>query len=410
MTKGAFALIVVGLAVYLVANQTQVGWLYLFDAVLWSLLVLSVVLPGYNLKYLRVEQQILLPASHLHELPLGGPLEDETIEIKLKVSNSGRLARYFIKLVADCPFEKPEARRKDFLLNIVRPSSPTVFSFTGTCDRRGYYSSSSVTLQSSGPLGLIVRRRSFQLPLNLTVYPAYYRIGELPAAGEEWAEWGYGAKSSSASEFYGSRNYQYGDPLKHVHWRNTARIGHFMIKEFEQAQQGSVTVAFDTSRDFGAGRETTLEYSIKIAASLAKLCADFGRSVDIIAGEMALHNADWQTAMDYLARLEVTGKNVPAELPPVSEANQAIVAIISAVVGGQTSELAQLASRGRGVVVLLEGFSPDEVSEKVVSELRGRNLEIISCSCGNLEEVLDKLGGSLFFAGRFAGRGSNYAG
>ena len=403
MTKGAFAFIAVGLAAYLVANQTQVGWLYLCDAVIWSLLVLSAILPAYSLKSLQVEQRILLPASRLYELPLDGPLEDETVEVKLTVSNSGRLARYFIRLVADCPFEQPKARRKDFLLNIIKPGSPTVFSYTGTCYHRGHYSLSSVTLQSGGPLGLIVRRHNFQLPLNLTVYPAYYRMNRLPAAGEDWAEWGHGAKSSSASEFYGSRNYQYGDPLKHVHWRNTARIGHFMIKEFEQAQQGSVTVALDTSRDFGAGRETTLEYSIKIAASLAKLCADFGRSIDIITGDETLHNADWQTVMTYLARLEVTGKSIPAELPTVVETSQAIVAIIPAVEGGLNSVLAQLASQGRGVMVLLESFASDEVPEKIISEFEGRKLEIIRCSRGSPEATIDKLGNSLFFASELSG-------
>lgn len=71
-----------------------------------------------------------------------------------------------------------------------------------------------------------------------------------------------------------------------------------MIKEFEQARQGSVSVAFEARRDFGVGRETTLEYSIKIAASLAKLCADSGRNIDIIAGKTPLHNAVWREAMD----------------------------------------------------------------------------------------------------------------
>src|SRR3972149_3623626 len=174
MTRGAFAFIAVGLVVYMVASQTQVGWLYLFDSIIWSLLALSAILPGYSLKSLRVEQQVQLPASGLREPSLGGPLEDETTEIRLKVSNIGRLPRYFIKIIADCPFEQPEARRKNFLLTVLKPRSPTVFSYTATCYRRGYYSSSSIILESGGPLGLFVRRRSFKLPLNLPVYPAYH--------------------------------------------------------------------------------------------------------------------------------------------------------------------------------------------------------------------------------------------
>ena len=199
MTKAGFGFIVAGVAIYLVASQTQVGWLYLFDAIIWSLLVLSAILPRYSLKSLQVEQQVLLPASLLRQLPLSGPLEDETIEIKLKVSNNGRLARHFIKLLADCPFEQPEERRKDFLLTTLNPRSTTVFSYTGTCYRRGHYTSSNATLQSSGPLGLVVRRRIFQLPLNLIIYPNYYQMERLHTVGAAWADWRKGNAETEAT-------------------------------------------------------------------------------------------------------------------------------------------------------------------------------------------------------------------
>ncbi len=400
MTKAGFGFIIAGLTVYLVASQTQVGWLYLFDATIWSLLVISAILPRHSLRSLQVEQQILLPAPNLRQLPLAGPLEDESIEIKLKVSNRGRLARHFISLQADCPFEQPEKRRKNFLLTALNPGSTTVFSYTGVCHRRGHYASSMVTLQSSGLLGLVVRRQVFQLPLNLTVYPNYYRMESLQTAGEGWVDWGHGVKSSDATEFYGSREYQYGDPLKHIHWRNTAKVGHFMLKEFEQSGQGSVSVAFETSRDFGTGRETTLEYSIKIAASLAKLCADTGRRIDIIAGETPLHNAEWQVAMDYLAHLEVSGSASSTEPAGILETSQAAVVIVPAVETGLTAALSQVASRGRGLVVLLEGFAPDEIPDRLGSMLKGNNLEVINCSPGNLEATINRLSNSLFSDGK----------
>ncbi len=401
MTKAGVGFIVAGGLLYMVASQTQIGWLYLFDAIIWSLLVLSAILPWYSLKSLQVEHQVLLPPSSLRQPPLGGPLEDETVEVKLKVTNSGRLARHFIRVVEDCPFEQPEKRHRSFLLARLNPGSTTVFSYTATCYRRGYYASSGTTLQSSGPLGLIVRRRNFQLPLHLTVYPSYYQMEGLAVAEAAWADWGHAVKSSAAAEFYGSREYQYGDPLKHIHWRNTARLGTFMLKEFEQANQGSVTVVFATSRDFGTGRETTLEYSIKIAASLARLCADSGRSIDIIAGETPLHNAGWREAMDYLAHTEVEAKAGLAELTASPEPGQVVVAIVPAIETGLIPTLSQLAGRVRGlVVVLLEGFAPDETPHEFTSRLKGSNLDIVNCFRGNLEAAIKRLGSSLLLAGK----------
>ncbi len=399
MTKAGVGFIVAGVLIYFLASQTQVGWLYLFDAIIWSLLVLSAILPWYSLRTLRVERQVLLPASALGQSQLGGPLEDETVEVKLKVTNSGRLARYFVKVWEDCSFDQPEKRHKAFLVTRLNPRSVTAFSYTATCYRRGHYTSSSTTLQSSGPLGLIVRRRTFDLPLNLTVYPVCYRMEGLPRAETAWADWGNAVRS--ATEFYGSREYQYGEPLKYIHWRNTAKLGHFMLKEFEQASQGSVTIAFATGRDFGTGRETTLEYSIKIAASLAKLSADSGCSIDIIAGQTPLRNAGWREAMDYLAHLKVAERVASAEFMAATEPGQAIVAVVPAIETRLVPALLRLAERARGlVVVLLEGFTPDEAPDEFLSRLKGGNLNVITCSPGNLEAAIKELSNFLSYAGK----------
>jgi len=159
-------------------------------------------------------------------------LEDETVEVRLKVTNNGYLAKLFIKVLEDCPFAQPEERHRAFFLTTLNPKSMRAFSYTATCYRRGHYASSSTTLESSGLLRLVVRRRTFELPLNLTVYPTYYQMEGLPVAETAWMDWGHAVKSSAAAEFYGSREYQQGDPLRHIHWRNTARLGYFMLKEF----------------------------------------------------------------------------------------------------------------------------------------------------------------------------------
>lgn len=403
MTKAGIGLIIAGGFVYFLASQTQIGWLYLFDAMIWSLLVLSAILSWYSLRSLQIERQVLLSPSALNQSQLGGPLEDETIEVRLKVTNNGRLARHFIKVLEDCPFDQPEKRRRVFLLASIKPRSVTAFSYTATCYRRGYYHSASTTLQSGSPLGLLVRRRTFQLPVNLTVYPAYYQMEGLPIAEAAWADWGHAVRSSAAAELYGSREYRYGDPLKHIHWRNTARLGSFMLKEFEQANQGSVAVAFETGRSFGEGRETTLEYSIKIAASLAKLGADSGHSMDILAGETPLRSAGWREAMNYLARLEEGGKATLAELTAAPELGQGIVVIVPTLDTELVAALLPLADRVRRlVVVLLEGFVPGEIPRELSSRLKGGNLDVITCSMGNLEAAIKRLDRSLSFVGKLS--------
>ncbi len=397
MTKAGIGIIIAGAFVYFLASQTHVGWLYLFDAIIWSMLVMSAILPWYNLRSLRVERQVLLSASALRRSQLGGPLEDETIDVRLRVTNSGRLARYLIKVIEDCPFARAEERRRVFLLAGIGAGSVTDFTYTAICYRRGYYPAADVTLQSGGPLGLLVRKRTFNLPVNLTVYPGYYRMERLPAVESEWSDTGRAVRSSSAAEFYGSREYRHGDPLKHIHWRNTARVGSFMIKEFEQASQGPVAVAFETRGDFGTGRETTLEYSVRIAASLARLCADSERTIDILSGDSPLHNAGWREAMDYLARLEAGSGAAISVLTSAAEPAVGMVVIVPALEEEMVGTLRHLADRVRRlVVVLLEGFVPGETPHEFYSGLKGSNIEVIGCSSGNLKEVIRRLGSSLY--------------
>ncbi|MFQ5876039.1 MAG: DUF58 domain-containing protein, partial [Dehalococcoidia bacterium] len=177
--------------------------------------------------------------------------------------------------------------------------------------------------------------------------------------------------------------------------------GHFMLKEFEEASRGSVAVAFETRRQLGTGRETTLEYSIKIAASLARLCADSGRGIDILAGETPLQNAGWREAMDYLAGLEVGGEATLAQLTASTEPGRAILAIVPAVETDLVAVLGPLSRRtGRLVVVLLEGFAPGEIPHELLSRLKGGNLDIVRCPQGDLEAAIEKLGSSLCSAGQ----------
>ena len=391
MTKAGFGFIASGVFVYFIATQTQIGWLYLIDASIWSLLILSAVLPWFNLKSVRVEREVIFPA-HGFTSDLDGPGEDEPVEIKIKLTNRGRLVRYFITIEEDCPFEQPEKRRHTFFLPYLRPGT-TSFSYVATGYRRGHYASANTILQSGDPLGLMIRRRTFSLPLNITVYPAYYPVQGLPMTDANWTDWSSAIKSRAANEIYGSREYQPGEPLKYIHWRNTARMGRLMLKEFEQAGQGSLSVAFETKDDFGEGRETTLEYSIKIAASLGRLCTDSGQSLDILAGEEPLLGAGWHDAMDYLARLKNGGgEGTLAELTAIASAQTLVVIIPSR----PDRNLLQLSQRfNRLVLVLLEGFTPTEKSDDFAAQLPLGNVEIIHCSPGDLTGAIEKLGNAL---------------
>ena len=173
---------------------------------------------------------------------------------------------------------------------------------------RGHYRLGPLVLQGSDPVGLFVRSEAVGPAADVIVYPrplplpsvylqglASYRLREqrtAPFAG-------------GAQEFYGIRPYQYGDDLRHIHWKSTARTGRLAIKQFEQRVSTAATIILDLHRDVhrGMGAQSTLEYAITIAASLAQHVVDSGNSLSMIStglghfalpmdrGEHQLHKA-----------------------------------------------------------------------------------------------------------------------
>jgi uncharacterized protein (DUF58 family) len=169
-----------------------------------------------------------------------------------------------------------------------------------------------------------------------------------------------------------------------------------MLKQFEESRQGSLAVAFDAEHDVGAGRETTLEHSIRIAASLTRLTAQSGRTVDLFTGGAWLSGAGWQKAMENLARLEAGGKGSLADLAQAVMPDQTVVAVVTAADREQVPLLAALSQRARKlVIILLEGFAPDEYPQEFYDRLMGLYTEVIRCPAGGLERCIGELSNAL---------------
>src|SRR5439155_18439398 len=65
--------------------------------------------------------------------------------------------------------------------------------------------------------------------------------------------------------------YYPGDSYNRIHWRSTARLGRLMVKTFEMDPTSNVWILLDLHKDVrhGAGDDSTEEYGVRIAASLA---------------------------------------------------------------------------------------------------------------------------------------------
>jgi uncharacterized protein (DUF58 family) len=153
--------------------------------------------------------------------------------------------------------------------------------------RRGVYSLGPIKLETTDPLGLFVFHASVNSRTEIVVHPEPLFARDRSVGGEGShgiRERDGKTRKGEGMEFHGVREYQTGDELRRIHWRTTARTGKLAVVEFERAYQQNIIIALDLARggDSGTGRETTLEYAIKVAATLADRTLKAGGGVTLI--------------------------------------------------------------------------------------------------------------------------------
>jgi uncharacterized protein (DUF58 family) len=119
-----------------------------------------------------------------------------------------------------------------------------------------------------------VSPRATELP-NFYVPPA-----NLPGEGRFRKRTHYVTPNAS-----GIREYEPGDSFNRIHWPTTARTGELMVKLFELDPASDIWIILDLDKSVhvGSGEDGTEEFSVKVAASIARYFLVANRSVGFIS-------------------------------------------------------------------------------------------------------------------------------
>lgn len=265
-------------ALFLLISATLVNTpnLYFMAALLLALPAISYGLGMFALRDLEFSREV--PAS---------AWEGETATFHIVVRSSARMPRLFLQASDALP--DALVRLDDEVMFNASPNSLTSIPYRVELTKRGAYKLESLTVTALDPLGIYSFRRTYPVVSELLVYPTPQSIPAFALSGAErfgFQDLPFASTKGSGVDPDGVRQYVPGDPLRRMHWKSTARTGKLNVIEFEESHAVNVVLALDLSRDsvVGEGRQSTLEYLVVAAASIAQIAIRQGASVRLISG------------------------------------------------------------------------------------------------------------------------------
>ena len=282
-------------------------------------------------------------------------------------------------------------------------SSVHRFEYTITPNTRGGFRWPALSLSWSDPFGLFQRLSNIpnlNVETDLLVYPGLHGL-ELPdllrpilADGPPTRVRGL----EDTSTFAGTRAYAPGDPLRRIHWRQTAKMGmtdgrfnQLIVREFERVAATGIHVHLNQGSGGTLG-SLYLESATRLAASLLHQAFESGLRVGVSStdGETEAGSGFFalERALTHLALLRVTSE-AHHEIPLPPPGTNLILLTMTA-----PNELIDAAIRARSraarvlVIALPESFylEPGE-SGRPIKRALPESIKELEARAGILEEA-----------------------
>jgi uncharacterized protein (DUF58 family) len=283
VTLGAGMIFILIVAAYLNAQH-----LYYMAAILLTLPAVSYALGWYAMRGLTFSR----------ELPEAGWAGEEGILVYV-ADNDTPVPRFFLTINESLPDWIEPLDPEPPMFNVEGRSGQNSENRAATrvahrvrFRRRGAYSLTGFEVTAIDPLGVFAFTRHVPSEGEIIVYPQPEPLRSFTLSGADrygWQEFTASALRGASVDPDGVREYAPGDPLRRIHWRQTARTGRLAVIEFEEPQTVNLVITLDLQKgtEVGDGLVTTLEKGVSLAASLAHEAVQGGASVRLVVPEDA---------------------------------------------------------------------------------------------------------------------------
>jgi uncharacterized protein (DUF58 family) len=191
------------------------------------------------------------------------------------------------------------------------------FRWEFIAERRGVYQLGPLDIQGGDLFSFFSRSKRSDASHSLVVFPRLVSLNSLSLPKRDF----FGAPRAPSPVqdpiyILGTRDYQQGQPSKHIHWKASARHNRLQEKVFESTVQEKVLLVVDVEPFESREMEDDFECILEIVASMAVRLDKQGHAVGLVTNGVvngkasaivpaARHDQQVSAILEVLARLEM---------------------------------------------------------------------------------------------------------
>lgn len=260
------------------ASNTMAGWLYVMSGVGFALLAVAAWLARRGLTGLKVMRVSSPPVAVGQE-----------VRLEVIVNNGDRRAKSLLQLID--PLPKALGGDQTHPIPLIGPHSSHTWRYQKTATQRGLYRWGQVQARTAAPLGLCWYSKMLPVKAKAVVYPTILQLSSCPLVDglgqQQNPSLTPSALPQAATEGLtrSLRPYRWGDPIRRVHWRTSARFGELRVRELEDVQTGQeVVLAIDSASLWQSlGLEASASETAKRSDRLADSVDSFEQAMTALA-------------------------------------------------------------------------------------------------------------------------------
>lgn len=306
--------VLLGLTLFflLAAANTLAGWLYVLSGLGLAVLAIATLLPPRMLQGITLERQTLYPVNAGNTLRLGLTFRNTTKSEKSLLQVQDQIPSELgtvVDIVGAQSRSDSESNSTLATIATIPASGTQTWSYGIETRHRGIYHWESVRLRTAAPLGLFWCQRQRLAKAKAIVYPIVLKLTQCPLidqAGQDQSQQTQHPRPDHEGMTRSLRPYRWGDPMRLVHWRSSARHNELRVRELEVFTGGQgMIIGLDSAADW---HPDDFEQAVIAAASLYIYAAQHKASIQLWTAGNGLCQGT-QRVLETLAQVQSSEKS-----------------------------------------------------------------------------------------------------